>query len=133
MLQAEQLRQRTKQFALAVLGLVRDLPRTDEARVLGKQLLRSGTSLAANYRAACRARSKAEFISKMSVVIEETDETDFGWNYRRKAGWLLLRERRSCCVKSVNCWPSSSPHDGPRGEKEERNDMIDDSQNCHDW
>ncbi|MBM4123458.1 MAG: four helix bundle protein [Nitrospira sp.] len=99
MLQAEQLRQRTKQFALAVLGLVRDLPRTDEARVLGRQLLRSGTSLAANYRAACRARSKAEFISKMSVVIEETDETEFWLELSTESGMVasartaeLLRE-----------------------------------------
>ncbi|TMQ27169.1 MAG: four helix bundle protein [Nitrospirae bacterium] len=53
------------------------LPRTPEARVLGTQIIRSGTSVAANYRAACRARSRAEFISKLGIVVEETDETVF--------------------------------------------------------
>jgi len=57
--------------------LFRQLPKTDEARVLGKQVLRAGTSVAANYRAVCRARSKAEFISKIGVVVEEADETVF--------------------------------------------------------
>ena len=60
----EALRARTKQFALGIIKLFRILPRTEEARVIGRQLLRSGTSVAANYRAACRARSKAEFIAK---------------------------------------------------------------------
>ena len=53
------------------------LPKTEEARVLGRQFLRSGTSVAANYRAACRARSAADFISKISIVTEEADETLF--------------------------------------------------------
>ncbi len=53
------------------------MPKSDEARVIGKQVLRSGTSVAANYRAVCRARSNAEFISKIGVVVEETDETVF--------------------------------------------------------
>lgn len=73
----EQLRNRTKRFALRIIGLFRRLPRTVEAQVLGKQLLRSGTSAGANYRAAGRARSKAEFISKMGIVVEEADETVF--------------------------------------------------------
>ena|SRR5215831_17151920 len=73
----EELRDRTKQFAIRVVRLFRALPRTDEARVLGKQVLRCGTAVAANYRAVCRARSKAEFISKMGVVVEEADETVF--------------------------------------------------------
>jgi len=71
------LRARTKQFALGIIKLFRILPRTEEARVIGRQLLRSGTSVAANYRAACRARSKAEFVAKMGVVVEEADETVF--------------------------------------------------------
>src|SRR5256885_7834661 len=75
--QPEQLRERTKQFALRIVRLFRSLPKTDEARVLGKQVLRSGTSVAANYRAICRARSKAEFIAKMGTVVEEADETVF--------------------------------------------------------
>ncbi|MGH9396642.1 MAG: four helix bundle protein [Terriglobia bacterium] len=73
----EDLRQRTKQFALRVIKLFRALPKTEEARVLGRQILRSGTSVAANYRSACRARSRADFISKIGVVVEEADETAF--------------------------------------------------------
>jgi four helix bundle protein len=53
------------------------MPRTEEGRTIGKQILRSGTSIGANYRAACRSRSKAELISKMSIVLEESDETVF--------------------------------------------------------
>jgi four helix bundle protein len=73
----EQLRDRTKRFALRIIRLFRHLPRTTEAQVLGKQLLRAGTSVGANYRAVGRARSKAEFISKMGIVVEEADETVF--------------------------------------------------------
>jgi four helix bundle protein len=73
----EELRNRTKKFALRIIRLFRRLPRVTEAQVLGKQLLRSGTSIGANYRAAGRARSKAEFISKMGIVVEEADETIF--------------------------------------------------------
>jgi len=73
----EELRNRTKRFALRVIRLFRSLPRTTEAQVLGKQLLRSGTSVGANYRATGRARSKAEFIAKMGIVVEEADETVF--------------------------------------------------------
>ncbi len=73
----EDLKSRTKSFALRVIRLSQSLPKTLEASVIGKQLLRSGTSVAANYRAACRARSNAEFYSKISIVIEEADETLF--------------------------------------------------------
>ncbi|MGO8788365.1 MAG: four helix bundle protein [Terriglobia bacterium] len=75
--QSEQLRARTKQFAIRIVRVFKNLPKSDEARIIGKQLLRAGTSVAANYRAVCRARSKAEFISKMGVVVEEADETVF--------------------------------------------------------
>ena len=75
MYRSEELKKRTKQFAIRIIKLFRALPRTEEARVIGKQMLRSGTSVAANYRAVCRARSKAEFIAKMGVVVEESDET----------------------------------------------------------
>jgi four helix bundle protein len=75
--QAEDLPDRTKQFAIRIVRLFRALPRTEEACVLGRQVLRSGTSIAANYRAVCRARSRADFVSKLSVVTEETDETVF--------------------------------------------------------
>jgi four helix bundle protein len=69
------LRIRTKEFAKNVVILCRTLPQNREGRLIGNQLFRSGTSVAANYRAACRARSKAEFISKMAIVEEEADET----------------------------------------------------------
>lgn len=73
----EQLRQRTKQFAIRIVRPFRSLPKTDEAGIIGKQALRAGTSVAANYRAVGRARSKAEFVAKMGVVVEEADETVF--------------------------------------------------------
>jgi four helix bundle protein len=75
--QHEELKHRTKAFAIRIVKLFRSLPKTEEARIIGRQVLRSGTSVAANYRAVCRARSKAEFISKIGVVVEEADETVF--------------------------------------------------------
>lgn len=72
-----ELQSRCRDFAIRIVKLFRALPRSTEAQVLGKQVLRSGTSVAANYRAACRARSKAEFIAKLGVVVEEIDETVF--------------------------------------------------------
>ncbi len=82
----EALKERTKQFALRIIRLSESLPKSRESDVIGRQILRAGTSVGANYRAACRARSGAEFYSKMSVVIEECDECLF---------WLeLLAEAR---------------------------------------
>jgi four helix bundle protein len=78
--QFRDLQERTRNFALRIIKPFRSLPKTDDARILGKQLLRSGTSIGANYRAACRARSRAEFIAKLGIVLEEADETAFGWN-----------------------------------------------------
>jgi four helix bundle protein len=69
-----ELKDRTKRFALRVLKLVGALPNTIEGRAIANQLVRCGTSVAANYRATCRARSKAEFIAKIGVVLEEVDE-----------------------------------------------------------
>jgi four helix bundle protein len=71
----EEMKMRTKQFALRVVRLVQSLPPNLVAEVLGKQLLRSGTSVGANYRAACRAKSTADFINKLSIVEEEADES----------------------------------------------------------
>ncbi len=73
----DNLKERTKEFALRVIRLVESLPKGRITDVVGRQLLRSGTSVAANYRAACRARSTADFISKMGVVEEEADESIF--------------------------------------------------------
>jgi four helix bundle protein len=72
-----ELQRRTKQFALRVMKLVDALPKSVSARAVGGQLVRAGTSVAANYRAACKGRSKAEFISKLGTVEEEADESAF--------------------------------------------------------
>ena len=72
-----QLRDRTKAFALRVIHMSDSLPRTRSGNVIGNQILRSATGMAANYRAAGRSRSKAEFVAKIGVVIEEADETVF--------------------------------------------------------
>jgi four helix bundle protein len=72
-----ELKTRTKHFALRVMKLVDALPRTIQGRATANQIIRSATSVAANYRAACRARSRAEFIAKIGVVEEEADETAF--------------------------------------------------------
>jgi four helix bundle protein len=69
------LRDRTRQFALRVIRLCRALPSAPESRLIGNQLLRSATSVGANYRAAKRARSRAEFLAKMGTVEEEIDES----------------------------------------------------------
>jgi four helix bundle protein len=73
----EELQERTMQFALRIVRLFRSLPSSAESRVVGHQLLRSGTSVAANYRAVCKARSSADFISKLGIVEEEIDESVF--------------------------------------------------------
>jgi|SRR6478735_7536697 four helix bundle protein len=75
--QQEQLRDRTKAFAVRIVRLYRSLPYKADAQVLGKQLLRCGTAVAANYRAACRSRSRAEWLAKIGVVVEEADEAVF--------------------------------------------------------
>jgi len=75
--QAKHLQDRTKAFAVRIIKSFARFLKNEAARIIGRQFLRSGTSLAANYRAACRARSAADFISKISVVAEEADETLF--------------------------------------------------------
>lgn len=72
----DDLKARTKKFALRIIKMYSSLPKTTEAQVMGKQVLRSGTSVAANYREACRARSPAEFRSKMGIVEQELAETE---------------------------------------------------------
>src|SRR5437773_6527867 len=73
----DQLKQRTKQFALRILKLIGALPRNAQGRAIAAQLVRSGTSVGANYRAACRGRSRAEFISRLGTVEEEADESAY--------------------------------------------------------
>lgn len=70
----EELKKRTKEFALRIIKVVDSLPKTTSGFVIGKQLIKSGTSVGANYRAACRGRSDAEFLSKITIVEEEADE-----------------------------------------------------------
>ena len=73
----KELKERTKQFALRVMNLVDALPNTVSGRAIANQLVRAGTSVGANYRSACRGRSKAEFVAKLGIVIEETDECGY--------------------------------------------------------
>ena len=74
---AEAFKTRTKKFVVDTIKFYRTLPKTEEAKIIGRQMLRSASSVGANYRAACRARSQAEFHSKLSIVVEEADETIF--------------------------------------------------------
>ncbi len=85
------LKERTKQFALRVLNLVDAMPLTLKGRVISQQLVDAGTSVGANYRAACRARSKSEFVAKLGTVIEEADESAF-WLELIMEGRILRRE-----------------------------------------
>ncbi len=98
---AAELKLRTKMFAIRIVKLYRSLPHTPDAQTLGKQILRSGTSVAANYRAVCRARSKAEFISKMGLVQEEADETVFWIELLTETG-VLSQERTQDLLKEAN-------------------------------
>ncbi len=88
---ADDLKKRTKQFALRILKIVAALPNTIQGRAIGGQLVRSGTSVGSNYRASCRARSKAEFIAKLGIVEEEADESAF-WLELIIEGGLLKKE-----------------------------------------
>ncbi len=99
--QAESMKLRTKQFAIRIVSVVRSLPRTREGDVIGKQLLRCGTAVAANYRAVCRSRSKAEFISKINVVVEEADETVFWLELLADTG-VVAAEKLSLLLKEAN-------------------------------
>jgi len=97
----EELLERTKKFALRVMNLTNVLPEKNRGRLVGNQLFRSGTSVAANYRAACRARSTAEFISKLCIVEEEVDESAFWMEMIIESGMIkkdlvepLLKEAR---------------------------------------
>jgi four helix bundle protein len=82
------LRERTMEFALAVLRFCRAMPETPAGRHVRGQLLRAGTSVASNYRAACRGKSRADFIAKLGTVIEEADESDFWLDLTARAALL---------------------------------------------
>jgi four helix bundle protein len=87
----DELKKRTKRFAIEIIKLVDELPNTTAGRTIGNQIIRSGTSVASNYRSACRARSNADFVSKITVVEEESDETLF-WLELIVDGNLLKKE-----------------------------------------
>src|SRR5947207_8309402 len=90
---AIKMQDRAMAFAVQVVKFFVKLPKTDEARVLGRQLLRAGTSVAANYRAVCRAKSDADFIHKLGTVVEEADESLL---------WLeLLEETQICSLAQI--------------------------------
>lgn len=89
---AQELQKRSFNFAVRIVRSFRSLPNCAEARVVGQQLLRSGTSVAANYRAACKARSPADFVSKMGIVEEESDETVFWLEFLVETG--IVRPER---------------------------------------
>ena len=86
------LKQRTKLCALGVITFVESLPRSRTAEILGRQLLRSGTSVRANYRSACRARSTAEFISKKGIVEEKVDESIYWMELLVEGGIIQLKD-----------------------------------------
>lgn len=98
---ADELKRRTKRFGLEVIKLVESLPTTQTDKVIGNQLLRSALSVGANYRAACRARSKVDFISKVGITIEETDESQHWLEMLRDAG-LVSQEKLSPLIIESN-------------------------------
>jgi four helix bundle protein len=100
----DDLKRRTRHFALSVIRLTDALPRTRTTEVVARQLLRSGTSVGANYRAACRARSVADFVSKMGIVEEEADESIY---------WMELLVDSGCV-----------PADGVQALLQEANELL---------
>ena len=95
------LKKRTKQFGLRIIKLVEALPKTQSARVIGNLLLRSGTSVGANYRSACRGRSKAEFIAKVGISIEKADESMYWIEMLSEAG-IMPEEKVSALYKEAD-------------------------------
>jgi four helix bundle protein len=109
---AEEMKQRTMNFAIRVIHLTEVLPNSRIGDVIGRQLLKAGTSVGTNYRAACRAKSNADFIAKMGIVEEEADESDYWMEIIAKTKLVplaqlteLMKEAQeilSICVASIN-------------------------------
>ena len=97
----DEMKERTKQFALRIIRVVQSLPRGRVSDIVGGQLLRAGTSVGANYRAACRARSKAEFVAKLGIVEEEADESAY-WMEVIVAAKLLPERRLGSLMQEAN-------------------------------
>jgi four helix bundle protein len=123
----QNLKDRTKAFALEVVGLVEELPHGRSPETIGNQLLRAGTSVGANYRAACHARSRREFIAKLGIVEEEADETQFWMDLIIARGWAdtdrvtkLREEARQlvaiivASIRTARRTPRSIPHSALR-------------------
>src|SRR5947199_3326046 len=98
---AAELKQRMKQFALRIMRLVDALPNTPKGRAIASQLVRAGTSVGANYRAACRGRSKAEFIAKLGIAEEEADESGY-WMEVIIEGELLKQKQVQPLLDEAN-------------------------------
>ena len=88
MTDSRDLKDRTKRFAVRVIRMVDKLPRSTASEAIARQLVKSATSIGANYRAACRGRSKPEFIAKLQIVLEESDETQYWLEVIRELKWL---------------------------------------------
>ncbi len=97
----EAMKQRTKQFALRVICLAEALPKNITGKVIANQIIRCGTSVGANYRAVCRARSTADFINKLGVVIEEADETAY-WIELVVEAKIMPEDRVAPLLKEAN-------------------------------
>jgi four helix bundle protein len=96
-----ELQNRSKQFALRVLKLIDVLPRTPAGRAISSQLVRAATSVGANYRSACRARSRAEFAAKLGIAVEEGDESLY-WLELVRDGKLVSEDKLSLLLKEAN-------------------------------
>jgi four helix bundle protein len=97
----QELKQRTKRFGLRVIKLVESLPSTSTARTIGNQLLRAGMSVGANYRAACRGRSKADFVAKAGISLEEADECLY-WMEMLQEAAICPSERLKDLIKEAD-------------------------------
>jgi len=106
--QAEELKKSSKQFAIRVIRLFQALPKSDVARVLGRQLLRSGTGAAANYRAVCRARSKAE-LPRSELRLKKLTKASFGLSFLSRPELFRRLEWEAYLRKRTPCWPYSQP------------------------
>lgn len=98
---SQEMKQRTKKFAVRVIKMTEALPNTRAADVIAKQLIRSSSSVGANYRAALRARSQADFISKIGITIEETDESEY-WIELLVDCEIVKSERMTELLKEAN-------------------------------
>jgi four helix bundle protein len=119
----DDLRSRTKQFALRIIRLFVALPKTTEGQVIGKQLLRSGTSVGAHYREATRARSSAEFISKLEGGLQELDESAYWTELLSESG--IVASSRLTELQKPTSSPRSSPLASKRQNKERQSRRTD--------